>query len=343
MSEFHVTAVRLGPVEKHPDADTLAITKVHGGYPCIVRLGEYAEGDLATYIPVDSIVDTRRAEFAFLAKMAKSDGWARIKALRLRGVFSMGLLIPAPSGVEAGADLAEHFDVRKYEPPWETSSDGQDAPPPSPAPPVYDLEGLRRWSGVLKNGEEVCATEKLHGSSGRALVALDGSFHVSSHTKWKDPEGNSEWAVIAREFALKEKLDTPRGRGHCIYWECIGKVGGFPYGTLNGKISYRVFDVLRLESRTFLDADDAAIFCAEHILPMVPVLYRGPFIQSKLDELACGPSTLDEGHVREGIVVRPVKERFDMGCGRVVLKLHGEDYLTGKKLAKVAKRAHGKQ
>lgn len=35
-------------------------------------------------------------------------------------------------------------------------------------------------------------------------------------------------------------------------------------------------------------------------------------------------------HVREGMVVKPVHERFDDRIGRVVLKLHGEGYLTRK-------------
>jgi hypothetical protein len=42
-----------------------------------------------------------------------------------------------------------------------------------------------------------------------------------------------------------------------------------------------------------------------------------------------GKSTVDPRRVREGFVVRPVKERYDMlGCGRVILKLHGEGFLT---------------
>lgn len=37
MSEFHVEVVRVGPVTKHPNADTLSITNIHGGYPVIMR------------------------------------------------------------------------------------------------------------------------------------------------------------------------------------------------------------------------------------------------------------------------------------------------------------------
>ena len=62
-----------------------------------------------------------------------------------------------------------------------------------------------------------------------------------------------------------------------------------------------------------------------------PVLYRGPW--QGLDahrHLAEGRTTIGDGHVREGFVVKPVVERFDDRIGRVILKLHGEGYLTKK-------------
>lgn len=33
MTEFHVEVVRIGSIEKHPGADTLSVTNIHGGYP----------------------------------------------------------------------------------------------------------------------------------------------------------------------------------------------------------------------------------------------------------------------------------------------------------------------
>lgn len=38
MSEFKVEVVKVGPVEKHPNADSLGITKVYD-YPVIVKKG----------------------------------------------------------------------------------------------------------------------------------------------------------------------------------------------------------------------------------------------------------------------------------------------------------------
>lgn len=121
MSEFHVTVVKLGPIEKHPNADTLGITMVHGGYPCIVKLDDFKEGDLAVYIPIDALVDGDRAEFKWMGEGKKH----RIKAKKLRGIFSMGLLIKARSSTDpdrcfcVGEDVQEAFQVEKYLPPSE--------------------------------------------------------------------------------------------------------------------------------------------------------------------------------------------------------------------------------
>lgn len=356
MSEHHVILVRLGSPERHPNADTLSVVKVHGGYPCVVRTAEWAEGDLAAYVPEDSLVDVTRPEFAFLAPKAK-DGWARVRAVRLRGIFSMGLLVKPPRHPEDGSflagaevlwregdDVAEALGVRKYEPPLETASRGQDVPSPSPEPPHYDLEGLRRWMDALQPGEPVVVTEKLHGSSGRAFVfgflypyRVEGGvpkrrfFHVGSHTRWKDPEGTTEWAVAAREVGLQEKCSSAMAAGYAFYWECVGKVGGFPYGHQRGRLGIWVFDVCHVRNRTWLAHEDMEALCKELDLQTVPVLYRGPWDPGVVLPLAEGQSTLDPSHVREGIVVRPASDRVDLRFGRVVLKYHGEGFLTGKR------------
>lgn len=69
-SEHRVEVVRLGPITKHPDADTLSITTVLGGYPVILRTGEYKEGDLAVYVPIDSVVPENDPRWEFLGGSA---------------------------------------------------------------------------------------------------------------------------------------------------------------------------------------------------------------------------------------------------------------------------------
>src|SRR5574343_587969 len=99
MSEFHVVVVEIGKVGKHPNADTLSITSVLGGYPVIFRTGQFNQGDKAVYVPVDAICPASDPRFAFLGENN------RIKAKRLRGIFSMGLLVEANSEWTVGQNV----------------------------------------------------------------------------------------------------------------------------------------------------------------------------------------------------------------------------------------------
>jgi len=116
MSDWNPQIVKIEKVEKHAGADALSvvITSI-GDYPIITKLGEYAVGDLAVYIPIDTIVpDTE--EFHFLSPLKfenyEEDGEIKkrpigrkyevgnvpesyrvIKAKKIRGQYSQGMLI----------------------------------------------------------------------------------------------------------------------------------------------------------------------------------------------------------------------------------------------------------
>ena len=322
MSEFHVEVVRLGEITKHPNADTLSITMVRGGYPVIIRTGEFQPDDLAVYVPVDSVVPADDPRWAFL------DGHRHIKARRLRGTFSMGLLTAADSSWPEGFDAAAAMRIVKFEPADEMEADGEDEPDPGYLP-VYDIEGLRRYRNVLQAGEEVFISEKLHGENSRFIH--DGTrLWCSSKTRYKRESQGSKWWIAARRYNLAEKLATIPDVG--LFGELHGYTGGFPYGVQRGVVGLRFFDALDRKTRRYLNALDFFALCERLELPTVPVLYRGPW--PGLDgtrDMAEGKSSIDGTHVREGFVVRPVVERYDLhGAGRVILKLHGEGFLTRK-------------
>jgi RNA ligase (TIGR02306 family) len=327
MSEHHINVVRLGAITPHPNADSLSITMVHGGYPCIIRTGDFAEGDLAVYVPVDALVPTDDPRFAFLADQSGKP--ARIKARRLRGVFSMGLLVKPDAGVAEGDDVAEALRIGKYDPVEARIrgiASGAASPDLDDDPgvlPTYDLEGLRKYGRLLQPGEEVIVTEKIHGANGRAVV-IDGRFYIGSRSNFWKPESANWWAEVARRYGLADRL---AGYPGAIYFEVFGPVQDLRYG--KDALELAVFDVLDWKARRWLDHDDVMHACAALGLPMVPTLYRGAWDPSMSPGFAEGPSTL-AGHVREGFVVRPAQERYDLRAGRVVLKMHGEGYLTRK-------------
>ncbi len=184
MSTFKVEVIKIGAITKHPNADSLSLTKAFE-YPVVIRTGDFKEGDLAVYVPEDSMVPTDRPEFSYLKG---KDGKARIKAIRLRGIYSEGLLVRAPAGVEVGQDVAALLGVTKYEQPVPEASvlmrSQQEAPPKEAvAAPRYEVEALFRNATAIPEGSLVTFNEKVHGCSSRYVFT--DQLHVGSHNVWR--------------------------------------------------------------------------------------------------------------------------------------------------------------
>jgi RNA ligase (TIGR02306 family) len=324
MSEAAVQVIRVGPVTKHPNADSLSITSIGGpgGYPCIFRTGDYSEGDLAVYVPIDSIVPNTDPRWSFLDK-------ARIRAKKLRGVFSMGLLTNAEPGWVEGQDVTELLAITHWTPGEEGNGkilSAQDEPDPG-FMPCYDLEGLRKYSSVIQPGEEVWISEKIHGCSAR--FAHDGErLWVGSHKRIKKDREDSQWWQIARAYELETKLATIPGM--VLYGEIYGSgVQDITYGLSLGAKHLAAFDILDSRTHQWLDYHDFREICHMLAIPVVPTLYEGPWSDS-LRDLCEGNSTLPLAtHVREGIVVVPLSNRRTLRIDRK-LKLHGQGYLLRK-------------
>ena len=182
-------------LEPHKNADSLSVVNVFGGYSCVVRTEDWRGVALGAYIPPDSVVDTRRPEFAFLAEHAKSDGTHRIKAEKRRGIVSFGMLVKLPppevAAADIGDDCAHWFGVTHYEPPAPNQqgrgsliTGGEAAKGPNLMAPKYDLEAFRRYHSLFEPGEPVFITEKLHGCSAK-YVYSGGKMHCGSRAEWK--------------------------------------------------------------------------------------------------------------------------------------------------------------
>jgi RNA ligase len=354
MTEFTIECVRIGPIEKHPNADSLSITNIHGGYPVIFKTGDFSEGQLACYIPVDAEVPVSVPEFKFLdtGKVREKE---RIRAKRLRGVFSMGLLVPAPSFAKEGDNLQEWFGITKWEPEAEKEPAPDNrkarrswhrtwfgdlvykfrqliglAPPKPPKVPCYDISGLRKHLGLIQDGEEVVIREKIHGCCSR-YIHTGKRFFIGSRTVMTR-KGPSVWHTVAERYQLEQKLKNHPGV--VLFGEIYGSVQDLKYGVPAGEeVRFVAFDALwpnKDGTARWLDNDNLERFCASISIPMAPVLYRGPWHRD-LVKLAEGKTTMPGAdHVREGFVVRPVAEREVCNFGRVQLKLPGEGYLTRK-------------
>lgn len=318
---FEVRIVRVGPLKKHENADTLSIARVYD-YPVIVRTGDFVEGDLAAYVPVDAVVPDM-PEWAFLA------GQRRIRAKKLRGTFSMGLLTKPPVSAELGEDVAARMGIVKYEepPPKEGPRAGdEDLPDPGFFPTYTKIADFRRYPGCFNLDEEVVVTEKLHGGNARFLFR-DGALWVGSHDAVKKDIASLIGRRVAVEHRLASKLE--RFPGVVVFGEIFGAVQDLRYGAKKGEIFFRAFDVLNTGHGQYLSHDDAVDFLAKLEIPMAPALLRGkwaPEFEAQVRAASRGQSMLGE-NMREGVVIKPTRERWDDSIGRVILKLIGEDYL----------------
>ena len=336
MSSHTCDVVRV-KLEKHPNADRLSLVKVFG-WTCAVRTEDWKDGDHAAFIPPDSLVDTRRSEFAFLANWpgkSRADGWARITAQKLRGVVSYGLLVPTK--LELGMDAAGDLGVIHYEPP-EYGSGGKSRPyragdtergQPDQFVPVYDVENIQRLDEPITG--EVLVTEKIHGANARFL--WDGKrFWVGSRKQWKRrnrklslwqrikswfgaplPPPDSDWWRVFEKYPGIGRL-LKHFPGDTLFGEVYG-TQHLRYGLAPGQVDFVVFDLLSgrdgwtPEHGKWAPQELTLGLCDDYKIPFVPFVAKKPIEDLDLLALAQGKSLLGGDHLREGIVVQAVGRR----------------------------------
>ncbi|MCW8100631.1 RNA ligase (ATP) [Streptomyces tauricus] len=349
MSTLRVTAEVL-TVHEHPNADALELAQV-GLYRAVVAKGAYRTGESAVYIPEQSVLPQELIEELGLTGRLAGSGSDRVKAVRLRGELSQGIVcrpraladVDLTRAAAEGTDFAELLGVTKWVPPIPPTMDGEIESAPDLLPWV-DIENVQRYPGIFAPGEEVVLTEKLHGTA--CLLTYftgDGRVQVSSkgfgakrlalkedprNLYWRAVHGHGVAAVAAR---LAERLGARRVG---VFGEVYGAgVQDLTYGADGRRetIGYAVFDVSAEIDGEVRWLDAADLLTGE--LPLVPRLYTGPYDIRRVLELASGRETVSgQGiHLREGVVIRPATERYSpVTGGRAVAKAVSPAYLTRK-------------
>lgn len=329
LSSHKCEVVQINNILPHENSDNLEIAQIfNGGYNSVVSKGQYHTNDLIIFIPPDSLVDTRKPEFSFLASRAKGDNsYVRIHACKFKGVMSYGLIIPNIYNANIGDDMAEFLGVLHYEPQEEDKSYSVGAP--NGVWTKYDIDNLRRYSSVFKNGDIVTVTEKVHGENCLATF-VDNTLHVRSRTRWKANTPSSLfWQSVLKNPGIEKFCrDNP---GYGVYGEEYGKVKGFNYGLLPNTVNFACFDIRSPDGR-YLHTDKWLDICEKYDIPHVPIYrYNWQFDLEAAIALAEGPCEFSgANHVREGVVVRSHAESWDETIGRKILKIVGFGYLQKK-------------
>jgi RNA ligase (TIGR02306 family) len=349
MSTLRVTAEVL-TVHEHPHADALELAQV-GLYRAVVAKGAYRTGDVALYIPEQSVLPAALIEELGLTGRLAGSRADRVKAVRLRGELSQGIVcrpkaladVDLARAAADGTDFAERLGITKWVPPVPPTMNGDVESAPELLPWV-DVENIQRYPDVFTPGEPVVLTEKLHGTAclvtyladeDRVLVSSKG-FGAKSLALKEDPR-NLYWRAV-RGHGVPEvaaRLAAKLGaRRVGVFAEVYGAgVQDLTYGAdgRDATLGYAVFDVAaEIDGRVrWLDA--AELLDGE--LPLTPRLYEGPYDVGRVLEVASGRETVSGRalHLREGVVIRPAVERYSpVTGGRAIAKAVSPAYLTRK-------------
>lgn len=215
MSTHEVKVVRIDSIEKHPNADSLELIHLFGGgFTAISRLDQFKLGDLAIYIEPDYVVPSEGEHahlFAFL------EGKTRIRSRKLRSIWSQGLLIEAHPGMNEGDNVMDALGIVRYEPPMrghfsrthglvQSERDLQirdsgcvPTPPALKGVAKYDIESLRKNLSTFAPGENVIATEKIHGANARFCFTVPKRSGSIEQAEW--PETSSKVVAFDIENA----------------------------------------------------------------------------------------------------------------------------------------------
>jgi RNA ligase (TIGR02306 family) len=194
---FSCPVVRVAEVINHPNADRLSIVKLEGlGYLCIANKLEdgsprYQPGDFVVYIPSASVLPEWLLKYMGFWNdetgrgMLAGSGGDRVKPLKLRGIFSEGVIFPTlPMSIpdacmlevtishngndgmpmlRVGEDASEVLGITKWSPPIPAAMSGEVASV-AEAALTYDFQRWESVPDIFEPGEVVVATEKLHGT-----------------------------------------------------------------------------------------------------------------------------------------------------------------------------------
>lgn len=244
MSDFQAPIVKL-EIREHPNAHSLEIAKIDG-YECIVGKGEFRSGDLAVYIPEQSVLPQELIERLGLVDKLSGSAKNRVKAIKLRGILSQGLICPLSylpkankdPGYVLGQDCSDILGLLKYEPVLPAVMGGNVWYAGPQKTINYDIENIKRYTNVFVDGEEVVYSEKCHGTFlmvGRMPSSMkdeeQGIIVVSS--KGQSAKGLAlKSPVPADPLTLWQKIQKK-------FWQVVAAFGPVE-GTFAAYVSFRI-------------------------------------------------------------------------------------------------------
>jgi len=356
MSYFAVEKKKIGWVGVHTNADKLSLAKVEGiEYQFVTGKDEFKIGDDVMYFPIDSVLPKALSDFLNITNFLTGKDHDRVKTVKLRGEYSQGLCVNSKKideflqiqGINnmpiANEDYTAILGVTKYEPPPILEKGGNLVRLPDFVS-AYDIEGADNYADVIAYlmDKKVWISEKAEGTNyGVSFTMLDNKFFVNQHhhaIEEIDGVSHTFWK-IARENGLldlvKAVFDKYKGVNATLRGELIGsKIQGDYY-------DLKAFDVKLYEAEINGDPIDAGDFLRimkelgreADVVPTIAVdVTLGEWLNGRtVREASNGKSLINPDKLREGIVIKPMKEeRVEIGKfkGRLFIKQRSPEYLS---------------
>lgn len=332
MSTFMVKVLPIKKLEKHPNADTLALAYVND-YVSLVGLNTFKEGDLVAYIPEGAVVpDNVAAVMGLEGKIGN-----RLKAIKLRGIVSQGILYPVknniltlPDGkeveVKEGDNVMDVLGITKYIPEVPANLSGEVFASDPRYTVRFDIENIKNYPDIIVEKEEVVITEKLHGTFTQ-IVYLPPRFIEREGLDYKETFGdrrngylmvgskslsadglmfkvnganiNNVYVKVITEQDMLSKF-TEQLKNEELPVIMLGETFGpdvqdLRYGfTHRGQNGFRAFAIYKGLRSQFkvINSDELDILLEKLGIDRVPVLYRGPFSKEVMEKYTNGKETV---------------------------------------------------
>jgi RNA ligase (TIGR02306 family) len=216
---------------------------VIGGWNCIVKKGEFKQGDLTVVATTDAVIPQELSDKMGVTNYLRKGG--RVRTVKLRGVYSECLIIPFAKTVgrtkivktwEEGDDLMEALGIYKYEPPVrqvQLAGGRKIKYKDNPNFHVYyKFPNLKNVAGLFTEEDLVEITRKIHGTNARYGIVkksklsfwdkvkkffgladkwINYEYVYGSHNVEKGSDSNGfystdVWRTIDEKYGIKEKL-----------------------------------------------------------------------------------------------------------------------------------------
>ena len=209
-----------------------------------------------------------------------------------------------------------------------TQNLGDNEKAPKNTPGIYDVENYKNFKDVIQEGEQVVATEKIHGSNGRFLFQPNtlgpGKMYAGSRKLWKKEGSTTIWRKVL-EYNPDIRRWCEDHPDYVLYGEVVPTQSGFDYGHKKETPWFYLFDI-KDPLGDWVPYEVARGLTVGYDIEWVPLLHQGPFTSEVL-KLADGKTKTGGTHIREGVVIKVQPERHERNLGRVQLKVVSNAYL----------------